>query len=156
MGKVKLLLFVVLAAFFGASTGFAAEKCFEANLTSKGQVKKPNSTASGKATFKRSEDGKTMSYRLYASGITDATAVQIHIGRKGVDGPAVIVIPFGGEKKGKVNGLLSEGKITDMDLLGQLQGKPLDELVRHIKAGNVYVNIHSYGNPNGEIRGQIM
>ena len=38
MGKLKLLLLVVLAAVFAASTGFAAEKSFKAKLTSKQEV----------------------------------------------------------------------------------------------------------------------
>ena len=155
MGKVKLLLFVVLAACFAASTGFAAEKSFEANLTSKGELESHKSAASGKALFKLSEDGKTMRYQLYANDITNATAAHLHVGNKGVDGPPVVIIMFSGERKGKFTGLLSEGKISDLDLLGQLQNKPLDELVKLIKSGNVYVNIHSYDNPNGEIRGQI-
>jgi len=155
MVKVKLLLFVVLAAIFAASTGFAAGKSFEAKLTPKGEVESPKSKATGKAEFKLSEDGKTLSYKLYVKNIIDATAAHIHIGTKGVEGPPVVIISFNGEKKGKFSGLLSEGKITGMDLLGKLQDKPLEDLVNLIKSGNVYVNIHTYANPAGEIRGQI-
>jgi hypothetical protein len=155
MGKLKLLLFGVLSVFFAASTGFAAEKSFQANLTPQGEVKDHKSNASGKAEFKLSKDGRTLSYKLYANDITNATAAHIHIGNKGEDGPPVVIILFGDERKGKFSGLLSEGKITDMDMLGQLQSKPLEVLVKLIEKGDVYVNLHSHGNPDGEIRGQI-
>lgn len=155
MGKVKLLLFVVLAAIFVASTGLAAEKNFEAQLTSKGEPASHKSNATGKGEFKLSEDGNTLSYKLYVENIVNATAAHIHIGKKGVEGPPVVIIPFEVERNGKFSGLLAEGKIMGMDLLGKLQDKPLDELVKLIRSGNVYVNIHTHGNPAGEIRGQI-
>jgi uncharacterized protein YfiM (DUF2279 family) len=155
MGKLKLLLFVVSAVFFAASTGFAAEKSFQADLTSKKELKAHTSVASGKAEFKLSKDGKSLSYKLYAHDITNATAAHIHIGNIKEDGPPVIIIPFDGATKGKFSGLLSEGKITEMDMLGRLESKPFDVLVKLIESGNVYVNIHSHGNPDGEIRGQI-
>jgi hypothetical protein len=154
MGKARLLLFVVLAAIFAATTGLAAEKAFEAQLTSKEEPASHKSNATGKAEFKLSEDGQTLSYKLYVKNIVNATAAHIHIGKKGVEGPPVVIIPFDVEK-GKFSGLISEGKITGMDLLGKLQDKPLDELVKLIRSGNVYVNVHTHGNPAGEIRGQI-
>jgi hypothetical protein len=154
MGKVKLLLFVVLAAFLTASTGFAAETHFKAKLTPKEEVKKPKSKASGKADFKLSKDGKELSYKLMVKNITDASAAHIHMGAKGADGPPLVGL-FSGEKKGKFSGVLSEGMITEKDLMGDLKGKPLDELVKLIKSGDTYVNVHTIANPDGEIRGQI-
>jgi Cu/Zn superoxide dismutase len=154
MRKVKLLLFVVLAAVLTASTGFAMEKSFKAKLTSKEEVVKPESKASGKAEFKLSKDGKTLSYKLNAKNIIDASAAHIHKGKKGENGPPVVGL-FSGERKGKFSGTLAEGTITEKDLLGDLQGKPLDELLILIKAGEAYINVHTDANPDGEIRGQI-
>jgi len=155
MGKVKLLLFGVLATILMASTGFAVEESFEAKLTPKDEVSSHKSKATGKAEFKLSEDGQTLIYKLYVENIIDPTAAHIHLGKKGVEGDPVVILPFDDVKKGKFSGLLSEGKITGMDLLGKLQDKPLSALVKHIKSGNTYVNIHSYGNPKGDIRGYI-
>lgn len=154
MGKIKLLLFVVLAAFFAASTGFAAETNFKAKLTPKEEVKKPASKAAGKAEFKLSKDGKEISFRLHVKNIVDANAAHIHIGAKGADGPPVVGL-FSGEKKGKFSGMLAEGIITEKDLLGDYLGKPLDDLVKLLRSGGSYVNVHTNGNPDGEIRGQI-
>jgi hypothetical protein len=43
--------------------------------------------------------------------------------------------------------------ITEKDLLDDLQGKPLNELLIPIKVGDVCVKVHMDANPDGEIRG---
>jgi hypothetical protein len=154
MRKVTTLLFVVLAAVFAASTGFAAEKTFKAKLSPKEEVARPKSKATGNAEFKLSKDGKTLSYTLNVKNIMDTNAAHIHKGKKGENGPPVVGL-FSGERKGKFSGRLAEGMITEKDLLGDLQGKPLEELVNLIKAGDAYINVHTDANPDGEIRGQI-
>ncbi len=154
MGKVKLLLFVALAAFLTASTGFAAETKFKANLSPKEELKKPTSKASGKAEFKLSKDGKELTYKLHVKNIVNANAAHIHIGDKGADGPPVVGL-FSGAKPGKFSGMLSEGTITDKDLMGDYKGKPFDDLVKLLRSGGAYVNVHTDANPDGEIRGQI-
>ena len=45
--------------------------------------------------------------------------------------------------------------MTEKDLMGKLSGKPLSDLVKLIKSGGTYVNVHTDGHPDGEIRGQI-
>jgi hypothetical protein len=91
---------------------------------------------------------------LHVKNIRDANAAHIHKGRKGEAGPPQVGL-FSGERKGKFSGTLSEGAITEKDLLGDLQGKPLKELLILIKAEDVYVNVHTDTNPGGEIRGQM-
>ena len=39
---------------------------------------------------------------------------------------------------------------------GPLSDFPLDELVRRLGQGEVYVNLHTTAFPDGEIRGQMM
>jgi hypothetical protein len=114
----------------------------------------PKSKASGTAVFKLSKDNKTLSYQLHVKNIRDANAAHIRKGRKGEAGPPQVGL-FSGERKGKFSGTLSEGAITEKDLLGDLQGKPLKELLILIKAEDVYVNVHTDTNPGGEIRGQM-
>ena len=48
-----------------------------------------------------------------------------------------------------------EGEVSAADLLGPLQGQPLDVLSQAIKDGNVYINVHTEQNPAGDIRGQL-
>jgi Cu/Zn superoxide dismutase len=154
MRNVKLLLFIVLAAVFAASTGFAMEKSFKAKLTPKEETKQPVSKASGKAEFKLSKDGATLSYKIHVKNLVDANGAHIHMAKKGADGPPMVGL-FSGEKKGKVSGVLAEGVISDKELIGPLQGKTVADLVNLIKSGDAYVNVHTNANPDGEIRGQI-
>ena len=154
MRKVKLLLFVMMAVVFAASTGFAMEKSFKAKLSSKEETKKPKSKASGKVEFTMSKDGKTLTYKLTVKNLSDPNAAHIHKGMKGEDGPPIVSLASEA-KKGKFSGVFSEGMITENDLMGDLKGKSLDDLVILIKAGATYVNVHTSGNPDGEIRGQI-
>jgi len=155
MRTVKMLLFVLLAAVFAASTGYAfMGKSFHAKLTSKEETKKPESKATGKAEFKLSKDGKTLTYKLHVKNLVDANGAHIHMAKKGEDGPPVVGL-FSGEKKGKFSGILAEGTIMDKDLIGTLQGKTVTDLVDLFKSGEAYVNVHTAANPDGEIRGQI-
>jgi len=155
MQKVKLFLFIVLAAIFTATTGFAfMGHSFHAKLTSKEETKAPESKASGKVEFKLSKDGTTLTYKLHVKNIMDASAAHIHMAKKGADGPPVVGL-FSEAKKGKFSGVLAQGTITDKDLIGPLQGKTVKDLVELFKSGDAYVNVHTDANPDGEIRGQI-
>ena len=155
MSKVKLLLFVILSAIFAVSVGFAAEKSFKAKLTGNDQVPSVTTKAKGDAKFKLSSDGKTLSYTLHVKNIENPTAAHIHRGMKGKSGPPMVNLFTGPKKEGKFSGDLSAGTITAKDLSGDLMGKSLDDLVKLIKSGDTYVNVHTDANPDGEIRGQI-
>ena len=154
MGKIRLLLFIALAAFLTASTGFAAETSFKAKLSPKDEVPSHKTKSSGKAEFKLSKDGKELTFKLHVKNILDTSAAHIHKGKKGENGPPLVGL-FSGEKKGKFSGVLAEGTITANDLLGDLKGKSLDDLVQVMRAGEAYVNVHTDAFPDGEIRGQI-
>ena len=155
MGKVKLLLFVILATMLSVSVGFAAEKSFKAKLTGNEQVPSIKTKAKGEAKFKLSSDGKTLSYTVKVKDILNTTAAHIHRGMKGNNGPPVANLFTGPKKEGKFSGDLAMGTLTASDLSGDLMGKSLDDLVQIIKAGDAYVNVHTDANPDGEIRGQI-
>lgn len=155
MGKVKLLLFVVLATVLTASLGFAAEKSFSAKLSGKYSTPVVKTKAQGKTEFKLSKDGKELSFKLTVKDIENVTAAHIHMGKKGVNGPPLAGLFAGPKKEGKFSGTLAEGTIMEKDLVGDLKGKSLDELVKLFKSGSTYVNVHTDANPDGEIRGQI-
>ncbi len=155
MRKVQLLLFAILATVLTVSLGFAAEKGFRAKLSGRDVVPVVKTKAKGDTEFKLSKDGKSLSYKLTVKDIENVTAAHIHKGKKGENGPPVAGLFAGPKKEGKFSGVLAEGTITEKELLGELQGKPLDELLKLIKAGELYVNVHTDAHPDGEIRGQI-
>ena len=155
MSKVKLLLFVILATILTVSVGFAAEKSFHAKLTGNDEVPSVKTKAKGDVKFKLSSDGKELSYKLQVKNIENPTAAHIHRGMKGKNGPPLANLFTGPKKEGTFSGDLSEGIITAKDLSGDLMGKSLDDLVKLIKSGDLYVNVHTDANPDGAIRGQI-
>jgi len=155
MGKAKLFLFVILATVVAASLGFAAETGFRAKL--KGYYLAPGvrTSSKGMAEFKLSTDGKELRYKLTVKNIENVTGAHIHMGKKRKNGPPLAGLFAGPKKEGKFTGILAEGTITEKDLMGDLQGKSLDALVKLIKSGNTYVNVQTDAFPDGEIRGQI-
>ncbi len=48
------------------------------------------------------------------------------------------------------------GTITAANLTGPLAGRSMSDLVAAIRAGNIYINLHTRQFPGGEIRGQLM
>ena len=154
MGKIKPLFWVLLVTM-AVSVGFAAGNSFQAKLTGNDEVPSVKTKATGNVKFKLSSDGKELSYKLYVKNIENATAAHIHRGLKGNSGPPVANLFTGPKKEGNFSGDLSEGTITAKDLSGDLMEKSLDDLVKLIKSGDIYVNVHTGANPGGEIRGQV-
>ena len=89
------------------------------------------------------------------------TASHIHLGARGTNG-GVSVFFCGGGGKPPCPAVLPatiEGTITGADIIGPagqgLTTGEFAELVRAIRAGVTYANIHNARFPSGEIRGQI-
>jgi hypothetical protein len=138
-----------------------------ATLSGSEEVPARPTRARGSATFKLSDDGTTMSYRLIVANIENVVASHIHLGSVGENGPVVAFL-FGPAAPGggKTSGVIATGTITAADLVGPLAGQPLSALVDFIESGDAYVNVHTNDGvapvlnepgdlPGGEIRGQI-
>lgn len=157
MKKAKMVLYVAFGIFLAASLGLAASHYgHKAMLTGKDVVPAVETKASGEATFAVSKDDKEITYTLTVKDIENATAAHIHAGKKGENGGPLAGLFAGPKKEGAYSGELAKGTITDKDLMGPLAGKTVKDLVKIIKEGGAYVNIHTEKNPNGEVRGQIM
>jgi hypothetical protein len=155
MKKLQLLLFVVLAAMLSVTAGFAGEKSFKADLSGNDEVPGVNTPAKGEAKFSLSGDGTVLSYTLVVRDIENPTVAHIHFGKSGKNGQPVANIFNGPKREGKVRGNISQSSLMANDLKGDLKGKSINDLVALIKSGDAYVNVHTDGYPDGEIRGQI-
>ena len=153
MKKAYLIIFLLTLCL--VSTAFAAGKSFKASLSGKEVVPPVETKARGEVDFKLSKDGNELSYKLHVDKIENVTGAHIHEGKKGATGHHVATLFAGPKKEGKFSGNLSKGKIAASNLEGSLKGKTVGDLVKMIKDGNAYVNVHSVKNPDGEIRGQI-
>ncbi|MDP9107898.1 MAG: CHRD domain-containing protein [Pseudomonadota bacterium] len=81
---------------------------------------------------------KSVSGSVTTTGIA-GTAAHIHQGAMGVNGGVVVPLTKTGDTTWSVP---AGAKLTD-------------EQYSAYQAGNMYVNVHSAANPNGEIRGQL-
>ena len=127
---------LALAALSAAAT---RSTVWTAALTSGQEVPKQvvkNSSAHG--LFKGTLSGKKLTWTLTFSKLTGpATAAHIHMAPKGVAGN--VIVPLCGPCKSPATGV------------SILNGT----VIAAFKKGNLYVNVHTKKNPNGEIRGQV-
>jgi len=140
---------------------------FVAHLEGGQEVPVRETNATGQAIFTLSQDETQIEYRLIVANIDNVTASHIHLGAAGVNGPVVAFLagdfPPGG---GRVQGVLAKGTITSANLVGPLAGLDFSVLVAALRAGGVYVNVHTNDGvtpantgagdfPGGEIRSQV-
>lgn len=94
-------------------------------------------------------------YELEVENGTGIIFAHLHCAPVGENGPVVAFV-FGPVPEGvNVDGDLSKGTITDADIRPTACGSTVAEVVHSIKAGNVYLNVHSLANRSGEVRGQV-
>ena len=157
----RLNLAFALALLISAGVSVAAGKSgnFRAHLNGEAQAADVETSAQGQAIFRLSKDGMTLYYKLIVANIDNVIMAHIHLAPAGENGPvAVWLYPDGPPPmliSGDLNGVLAEGSISAANLVGPLSGNTLNELIEQFRAGNAYVNVHTTGNPGGEVRGQI-
>jgi hypothetical protein len=131
---------------------------YHAALSGRDEVPANNEKGRGNSTFKLSNDGTELSYRLIVANVDNVTQAHIHIAPEGVNGPVVAFL-FGFVPGGvSENGLLAEGTITQANLIARPAigfGATMQELVDAIRSGNAYVNVHTVEIPAGQVRGQM-
>lgn len=128
---------------------------FFAKLRGRFEVPPVRTNARGGAVFKLSEDGRRLLFKISLEDIDDVTVAHIHLGPKGVNGPIVVTLfgPF--RRPISIDEEEFTGVITREDLEGPLEGRSLASLIKEMRRGNTYVNVHTVEFPDGEIRGQI-
>jgi hypothetical protein len=139
----------------GTATLSTGQETFTATMTGSEEVPPKNTQATGSAKFISSSDENSMTYRIRVANINGVTMAHIHSGETGKNGPIVVTLFKSATPTGPVNGLLSQGTITSINLEGPLKGKTISDLVKLINDGKAYANVHTQQNPKGEIRGQI-
>jgi hypothetical protein len=105
--------------------------------------------ASGTATVALDQTGTAVSYRITVSGLNAIAAAHFHNGAAGANGPVVRDLSFvsAGANTWVAAGAWSSG---DAD-------QPLTpELAAALKAGELYIAVHTPEFPAGEIRGQVV
>jgi hypothetical protein len=98
-----------------------------------------------------------MKFRVNVTGISNASAAHIHMGKAGENGDVIVDLLNAPESKDKdtAYGMIFRGNLSDSSLTGPMQGKTLDDLTAAMESGDTYVNVHTAEHKDGEIRGQL-
>ena len=124
------------AVLFGG-VGAAWADDVKVKLSGDQEVPPVKTSATGEGTISVGAD-KAVSGSVKATGV-QATAAHIHEGAPGANGGVAVPLTKG-----------ADGTFTVPD-----GAKLSDAQYEAYKAGNLYVNVHSDANPNGEIRAQL-
>jgi hypothetical protein len=131
------------------------------NVTLSGGQEVPSvtSTVTGTATIELLSDG-TIAYSvslLNPSGVAllGMAGAHLHCAASGADGPLVAFLA-----QPVTGGVLTtpvdfSGSLNATDIVDPTCGATIELLYGSIRAGRVYINVHSTQNPDGEVRGQI-
>jgi hypothetical protein len=135
--KIRMLAAATAGALMVAVAVTAGAKDLAVSLTGDQEV--PAVTTAAKGTGKITiADDKSVSGSIKTTGIT-GVAAHIHEAPAGQNGKPIITL----EKKGDNEWVVPAGsKLTDAQ-------------VESLKAGNLYVNVHSAEHKGGEIRTQL-
>ena len=153
----------LLVALAGGSLALAKnDKGGKARATLNGYEETPSVSTVARGRFRAEIDGDSIDYRLTYTGIEGGTALaaHIHFGQRHTAGGVSAFLCGGGDKPacptpgGTVEGTIDAADVIGPAAQGILAGQ-LNELVRAIRAGAAYVNVHSTTYPAGEIRGQV-
>ena len=134
----------------------AAKYPYDAPLSGENEVPAVQTSATGEGEFTAPANG-TMKYRVNITGISNASAAHIHMAKAGENGDVIADLLNTPTSKDKdtAYGMIFRGNLSDASLKGPMQGKTLDDLAAAMDSGDVYVNVHTAENPDGEIRGQL-
>src|SRR5262249_18611036 len=117
--------------------GVASAVDVKVTLGGNQEVPPVTTSASGSGTITVAAD-QAISGKITTAGVK-GTAAHIHMAPSGQNGPVIVTLTKDGENGWAVG---PGAKLQDAHY-------------QAFKDGNLYVNVHSAANPNGEIRGQI-
>jgi CHRD domain len=173
---LAVLAILGMQGVLGADDDDRNNRSLRARLT--GFEEPPSISSTGRGTFRAtiSKDENSISYELRFSDLEGlVTQSHIHIAQRGVNGGISMwlcqtarnpgpttTIPFCNANPDANEGVVT-GTLTAADVIGPNAGTnpqgiapgEFDEVLRAIRAGVAYANVHSTRNGPGEIRGQI-
>lgn len=170
MKKLSIVTAVFLAC--GTSTTALAEH-LHAKLTGYQEVPAVSTAGSGEFTAQVSQDDKFIDYEMTFGGLqASITQSHIHVAQRSVNGSIVIWLcqtpagtpPFTDPthlsptcpQSGTVTGTITSANVIAGSMTPQqLTAGDLADVIKAIRAGVAYANVHTSVSPGGEIRGQI-
>ena len=162
----------VLAAAFGVTGPVMASETFTANLNGFEEVPSIATGARGFLLATLNDAGTQLDYQLYYLNLSAAPAAShIHIGQKSVNGGVVLFFCTNGTPPAGapvppacpnapginfVGGSLTAANVVAVAGQGiAAWATGFQDIIRAIRAGNAYANLHTSNFAGGEMRGQI-
>jgi len=136
------------------------DRSFSARLKGYEETPAINSAGTGQFSTSLNSNGTSLTYRLSYSGLGSAASVaHIHFGQRAAAGGFVAFLCGGGNKptcpaSGAVTGTIVASDILAVPAQGIAAGD-LASVLKAMRAGVAYVNVHTAVFPSGEVRGQI-
>jgi hypothetical protein len=164
--KVKLLIASALVLLTVVLVFPQSMKQIKALLTGYEEVPAISTTGSGELRARINNDETEIEYTLSYSDLEGAVQQShIHLGQPGVNGGISVFLctnlgngPAGTQScplaPATITGTLHAADVVGPTAQGIAPGE-FDELIRAIRAGKTYVNVHSTKYPGGEVRSQI-
>jgi hypothetical protein len=140
---------------------------FRAVLSGNEEVPAVASSASGELNMVLWGDAQGINYTLNFSGLSSAVQqAHIHFAQPAVNGPIIIWLcgtaalpgPAGTPacpQSGSVSGAITSSSVLGSPPTQQLPAGDLAKVIRLLRNGVGYANVHTATSPGGEIRGQI-
>lgn len=133
--------------------GQATTSRYEARLIGANEVPPVTTAATGTFTATLDEAAGTLAWTLGVPAITNTTAAHIHTGAAGANG-GIVANLFAAPAGSPASTINVSGTARAADLVGPMAGN-FAGFVTALKAGTLYVNVHTTANAGGEIRAQI-
>jgi hypothetical protein len=146
-----------------ASDDHSERKDVKAKLSGFGEVPSISTTGSGRLRLRVDSAGTTITYELSYLGLEGGavTGAHLHFGQPGVNGEIIADLCGGTKPACPASPTVTPitGSINNLNILGPsaqgIAAGEFAEVLRAIRAGAVYVNVHTALYPTGEIRGQL-
>lgn len=154
---ITLIVVVLTIAIFDQAViaQTEAEQTLTTELSGVNEVPPTNSSSTGLAEFDI-EGTDSIRYNVNASNIQDVTAGHLHGGLAGENGPIVVQLFSYDTPRNQVSesGIITAGNSSFQGGTTTSQ-QQLTDFMNAMRTGQIYVNINTVQNPDGEIRGQI-
>jgi hypothetical protein len=160
MSRIKLAIGVALlgVVMTVSAVAIAGGSKTKAKLSGFEEVPAVLTTGSGKVQLRINDSARTIDYALSYQDLEGGAvaAAHIHIGQRLANGGVSAFLCGGGGKPAcpaspaTVTGTIAAADVTPVQGVDDI-----DDLIRAIRLGITYANVHTEKHPTGEIRGQI-
>jgi hypothetical protein len=127
----------------------------QAQLSGDNEVPPVTTSASGSVHLETVIAESVINFQIQAEDISDVTEATLNVGAPGTNGPIIFSL-FKATAQQPFPGSVTRS-LTTLDFIPAADAgiNTFADAVAAVRAGNVYANISTAANPNGEIRGQV-